>query len=129
MIGVISSYKMVLRPRPLGRLLLATLMACALFLQAFVTETHIHEAGISPANIISIALTGTSGHHQAPGRDDPAKCPICQQIWRAGQFLAPSWASPLLLVLSVSYVEIATYERPRFITISHAWRGRGPPQN
>ena len=127
MSGVISSHKTVLRPRPLGRLLLAGLMACALFLQAYVTETHVHEAGISPANIISV--TGTSGHHGAPSKDDPAKCPICQQIWRAGQFLAPSWASPLLLILTISFAEIATYERPQFTTVSHAWRGRGPPQN
>ena len=127
MIGVISSHRTVLKPRPLGRLLLAGLMACALFLQAFVTETHIHETGVTAAKTVSV--TTVPGHHPAPSRDDPAKCPICQQIWRAGQFLAPSWASPLLLILSVSYAEIATFERPRFITVSHAWRGRGPPQN
>jgi hypothetical protein len=127
MTGVFSSSRLAFRPRPVGRLLLAGLMAFALFLQAFVTETHIHEVGAAPANIISV--TGAPGHHQAPGRDDPAKCPICQQIWRAGQFLAPSWASPLLLVLSVSYIEIAIFERPRVITVSHTWRGRGPPQH
>jgi hypothetical protein len=127
MTGVLYSPRSALRPRPLGRLLLAGLMAFALFLQAFVTETHIHEADVAGARTVSV--TTAPGHHQAPGRDDPAKCPICQQIWRAGQFLAPSWASPLLLVLSVSYIEIAIFERPRVITVSHTWRGRGPPQN
>ena len=111
--------------RSMGRLLLAGFMAWALFLQAFATESHIHQDGISAA--ASALTAGGSSHHNAPVKDDSAKCPICQQMWRAGQYIAPSWSPLFLLVRSVSTLEIGTFERPLFTPVSHIWRGRGPP--
>ena len=109
----------------MARLVLAGFMAWALLLEAYVTESHIHNDEIVAAS--SVAATGAPGHHNLPAKDDAAKCPICQQIGRAGQFVAPSWLLPFLLVLSISVVEIASLERPRFNPVSHSWRGRGPP--
>ena len=44
-----------------------------------------------------------------------------------GQFVAPAWLLPFLLVLAISKIEIATLAVPHFEAVSHNWRGRGPP--
>ena len=54
-------------------------------------------------------------------------CPTCQQISHAGQFVAPAWLVPFLLVVAVSTIEITTAVLPHYDTVSHSWRGRGPP--
>jgi hypothetical protein len=113
--------------RPLGRVLLAAFMALALMLEGFATQTHIHTDELVAATAAITA--GAADHHNIPAKEDPAKCPICQQIWRAGQFLTPSWLTPFLLVRSASVIEIAKAERPRISRVSHNWRGRGPPGN
>jgi hypothetical protein len=33
-----------------------------------------------------------------------------------------------LPMLAVSVVETAIFAKPRFDTVSHSWRGRGPPR-
>src|SRR3979409_2192261 len=108
------------------RLFIFASVLFALVVSGYSHQPHLH--GLSPESVASPA-------HHAPGptksplNDDPARCPICQQIVHAGQFVAPAWLTPFLLVLAISTVEIADIALPRFNAVSHSWRGRGPPQN
>ena len=111
-----------------GRFLLCLIVALALLFQGFVTQAHFHEPSASDGLVKSLAgHLGKPGPAKAPLNDDPANCPICQQLIHAGQFVAPAWLAPFLLVVPVFHVEIATDTRSRFDSISHSWLGRGPP--
>jgi hypothetical protein len=106
----------------------AAFMILALVVQGYVTQTHIHKQN---SWTVSAALkaSGSPNHDNFPVNDDPANCPICQQITHAGHFLAPAWFASFLLVLAISKIEIATLAVPHFDSISHNWRSRGPPLN
>ncbi len=91
-------------------------------------KTHMHKQGMFPDNVASTA-NHAPGHDKIPLNDDPANCPICQQISHAGQFVAPAWLIFFLIVLAISRIEIATLPVPHFDAISHNWRSRGPPLN
>jgi hypothetical protein len=99
-------------------------MLVALVAQGYVTQTHLH--GLLPDSIASQA-NHAPGHTKIPLNDDPARCPVCQQIVHASQFVAPAWLTPFLLVLAISTIEIVDIALPRFNAVSHSWRGRGPP--
>jgi hypothetical protein len=99
-------------------------MLVALVAQGYVTQTHLH--GLLPDSVASQA-NHAPGHDKYPLNDDPARCPVCQQIVHASQFVAPAWLTPFLLVLAISTIEIADVALPRFNAVSHSWRGRGPP--
>jgi hypothetical protein len=100
-------------------------MFLALVVQGYATQTHLHKQNDS---VISAALKadGSSKHNNIPVNDD-ANCPVCQQILHAGQFVAPAWLLPFLILAAVSTVEITTAVLPHYDTVSHSWRGRGPP--
>jgi hypothetical protein len=98
----------------------------ALVVQGYATQTHIH--GLFPDSVASTA-DHSPGHGKIPPNDDPARCPVCQQIAHAGQFVAPAWLVPFLLVLAISKIEIATLAVPHFDSVSHSWLSRGPPLN
>jgi hypothetical protein len=99
-------------------------MLVALMAQGYLTQTHIH--GLLSDSVAS-QENHAPGHTKIPLNDDPARCPICQQIVHASQFVAPAWLTPFLLVLAISTIEIADVALPRFNAVSHSWRGRGPP--
>jgi hypothetical protein len=99
-------------------------MLVALVAQGYLTQTHIH--GLLSDSVAS-QESHAPGHTKIPLNDDPARCPICQQIVHASQFVAPAWLTPFLLVLAISTIEIADIALPRFNAVSHSWRGRGPP--
>jgi hypothetical protein len=107
------------------RLFIAGLMAFVLVIQGYALQTHIHKQLVSAT--VTLNSGGSTGHHKIPVNDDPASCPTCQQILHAGQFVAPAWLLPLLITVAVSRVEIATAALPHYDTVSHSWRGRGPP--
>ena len=111
---------------PARRIFLVGLMILALVAQGYTLQTHIHKPGSASISITS-DVGGSAGHGKVPLNDDPANCPTCQQILHAGQFVAPAWLVPFLLVATVSTVEITTAALPHYDTISHSWRGRGPP--
>lgn len=96
----------------------------ALFLQGYITQTHFH--GLVPDSVVSQG-SHAPGHDKYPLNDDPARCPVCQQIVHGSQFVAPAWLTPFLLVLAISTIEIADVALPHFNAVSHSWRGRGPP--
>lgn len=101
-------------------------MVMALVAQGYTLQTHIHKQGFA-ATSIALDVGGLPGHDRIPINDDPANCPTCQQILHASQFVAPAWLSPLLLIVTVSSVDIATAAFPHYDAVSHSWRGRGPP--
>jgi hypothetical protein len=106
------------------RRFLVAFILLALVVQGYVAQTHIH--GLFPDNVASQA-SHTPGHSKYPPNDDPARCPICQQIVHGSQFVAPAWLTPFLLALAISTIEITDVALPRFNAVSHSWRGRGPP--
>ena len=100
----------------------------ALVVQGYATQTHIHKQSTSTVSA-ALKADGSPTHDNFPVNDDPANCPICQQIIHAGQFVAPAWLVPFLLVLAISKIEIAALAVPHFNSVSHNWRSRGPPLN
>jgi hypothetical protein len=118
---------LVKRP-PAWRQFLVAFMFLALAVQGYATQTHIHKQS---GSTVSAALKagGSPKHDNFPVNDDPANCPICQQIIHAGHFLPSVWFAPFLLILAISKIEIATLAVPYFDSVSHNWRSRGPPLN
>jgi hypothetical protein len=110
------------------RRLFAAFMLLALVIQGYATQTHIHGQSSSAVSA-ALKADGSPAHDNFPLNDDPANCPICQQIAHAGHFLAPAWFASFLLILATSKIEIATLAVPHFDTVSHNWRSRGPPRN
>jgi len=103
-------------------------MLLALVVQGYATQTHIHKQSSATVSA-ALKAGGSPKHDDFPVNDDPANCPICQQIIHAGQFVAPAWLIPFLLILAISKIEIATLAVPHFDSVSHNWRSRGPPLN
>jgi hypothetical protein len=110
----------------LGRFLRAGLMVLVLLLQSYATQTHIHKAAALAAHA-ALNLPAPPTHDKYPPGDDPVNCPICQQMAHAGQFIAPAWLLPLLVMTAVVTIHIVTSIVPHYDAVSHSWRGRGPP--
>jgi hypothetical protein len=125
--GDILRKGMVAKRASAWQLVLVSFLVLVLVFQGYATQSHIHKQDISAASIALKANGTAPGHKNAPTNDDPANCPICQQFMHAGQYVAPAWLTPLLLILAISTVEITTVDIPHFDTVSHNWRGRGPP--
>ena len=101
-------------------------MLLTLVVQGYATQTHLHKQN---GSTISAALKAGESpkHNNFPANDDPANCPICQQIMQAGQFVAPVWLVPLLVAGGFDGGNRIVV--PHYDTVSHSWRGRGPPHN
>jgi hypothetical protein len=109
--------------RPAGRLILIVFAALALFLQSYAVQTHLHEqAGLSA----SVHASAETGKHHQPAGDDANDCPLCHSFY-SGQYIAPSLAAWFLLLLAVSIIDSTSGVSPHYDTVSHSWRGRGPP--
>ena len=115
------------RPTAWRRFLVA-FMLLTLVVQGYATQTHLHKQNDSTVSAAWKA-GGSPKHNNLPVNDDPANCPVCQQILHAGQFVAPAWLLPFLILAAVSTIEITTAVLPHYDTVSHSWRGRGPPLN
>ena len=110
--------------------------ALALFLFAFqnyVTQTHIHLLWQgAPAAFVQAIGGGAQLQKQAPANqspaDNPANCPICQDLLLVGHFTSPAAITlflPALVALPVATI-LAT---PVFVAAtSHDWQGRAPPR-
>jgi hypothetical protein len=117
------------------------LMVVAFALQGYVTQTHIHFAGQVVTGGFSFSAEGSKalsnkalgaarGHENrgtSPVDDDPANCPVCQQMLYAGHFVAPAAIALWLPTLSISTIAIVAEARPHFDAVSHFWHGRAPP--
>lgn len=119
------------------RRLLPTLMLVAFTLQSFVTQTHIHftpdaltrltEYVDSDSGKIAHQYVGQNEHGTRKTNDDPADCPLCQEILYSGYYVAPGTPSvppPAHLVTATASVGL---ELPFVSATSHIWQGRGPP--
>ncbi|MGA7713641.1 MAG: DUF2946 family protein [Rhizomicrobium sp.] len=122
------------RGRSNARLVLTLFALLAFVLQAYLTQTHIHisaqaDAAISlhDAGVAPIKAPPSQDRDHFPAKDDPANCPLCQQITIAGAFVSPT-ATGLLLPLQVQFAAPTLYAVSIVLrSISHSWRGRAPP--
>ena len=116
--------------------MLVTLLAFSV--QTYLTQTHIHHTASEGrgafAHELAIAgpekaLTGspTVPKDKYPPNEDPANCPLCQELIHAGQFVTPAVAAVLLPSLSVSVIEIVVVATPINRAVTHIWHGRAPP--
>ena len=121
--AILGRIGLVKRQSAWRRFVVASILL-ALVLQGYVTQTHLH--GLFPESVAS-QTSQAPGHDKYPLNDDPARCPVCQQIVHGSQFVAPAWLTPFLLIRAISTVEIADIALPHFNAVSHSWRGRGPP--
>jgi len=110
----------------MSRLLLIVCAALALFLQSYAVQTHFHERPAASVQAFNQSGNQTGNHH-APVTDDSDNCPLCHSFY-SGQYVAPSLASWFLPLLAVSVIDTATGVSPHYDTVSHSWRGRGPPR-
>jgi hypothetical protein len=128
------------RTPDLARRALLLFALTAFALQGYVTQTHIHFAPGSfgamlsdTGKIVPVAQSaekdGTLPRDKWPANDDPANCPICQEMIHSGAFVTPTVAA-LALPTEVFSVIAIVIDVPQFTSaVSHSWRGRGPPRN
>jgi hypothetical protein len=117
------------------------LVGAAFLLQSYVTQTHIHPlarpltvshglASLDPDASVKADKPdkGTPSHGRLPADDDPTKCPLCQAVAHAGNYVWPNAAVFILPQVSAAIVPIAVailrISRPQ----SHDWQGRAPPR-
>jgi hypothetical protein len=106
--------------------LLIVLATLALFLQSYALQTHFHDlSGKAAASVQAAQQTGK--HHQPVGNGTDS-CPLCHSLY-SGQYVAPSLAAWFLPTLAVSIIDATSAVSPHYDTVSHSWRGRGPPHN
>ena len=119
-------------PRGHGARLAITFFALLAFtLQTYVTQTHIH--GVSPVNFAATtsALDGSAAQKHLPDKlppsNDPANCPICQEILHSGHYVTPS-ATVLLLPIAAAFTIASIVEIVTIAAVySHGWKSRAPP--
>jgi len=133
--GRASSLVRPLRRRNSSARVAVTLFALLVFaFQTYVVQTHIH---LSPQAIGSVTVGAKAPALDAqkqqpdkfPARDDPANCPICQELLHSGQFVTPSAVATLLPSLLVSVIAIVIHIAVAPEATSHTWQSRGPPRN
>ena len=115
-----------------GARLAITLFALLAFtLQTFVMQTHIHgmaRVGIAPA---TLALDKSAAQGQRPDKfpagNDPANCPICQEILHTGYYVTPSAAALPLPTVAVSIAPTVIDVMTVVAAHSHSWKSRAPP--
>ena len=117
-------------PKGDAKRLAVTLVALLAFvLQTFVVQTHIH--GVAQVAAAPLGVEQSAGHGTQPDKfppgDDPANCPICQELLHAGSFVTPTAAALLVstvaTTIAIVFVELAAVTQ----TYPHGWSSRGPP--
>lgn len=99
----------------------------AIFLQAFVVQTHVHVSGATYT--ASYAQLSGGGHglsiDVSTGGDHQVACVICQAMATAGTALMPNAAIVAATVQSNADAVLALAQAPR--VHSHSWQSRAPP--
>lgn len=125
------------RRRSLTRVAVTIFALITFFIQGLATQTHVHlpgdrDIGVSifagGAAPVAEASSSQKGEHgKLPSKDDPANCPLCQQIAIAGVFVSPS-AVGLVLPTQLRWAALSAYALSFLISsVSHSWHGRAPP--
>ena len=118
---------------PAARLLLIAFASLAILFQSYAIQTHIHDLRSATAVTFTLTTTGSTAsqagkHDHVPSSNDPDTCPLCHSLYN-GQFVTPSLAAYFFTILSVSVIAATSGVSPHYDTVSHSWRGRGPPHN
>jgi len=124
------------------RSVLAFLGILAIALQSFVVQTHIHNP--QAAAVLGLAQLPSSdaaagvpksspdnGTTTPRGKfssgDDTSNCRLCQELFHAGRFIAPSSAVLVVpLILSV-WLIVFGHSAPIPSAGAYIWRSRAPP--
>lgn len=105
----------------------ALLALVAVFLQAFVVQTHVHAIG-APLSIgfhQPAAANDDDGVHATAKTEHQLVCAICQALATSGTATLPGDAVALVAVQSNAVAVVALALAPR--TISYFWQSRAPP--
>lgn len=98
----------------------------AVFLQAFVVQTHVH---VVPAPVAAIELAGATTHaaseRASTARDAPAMCAICQTMAASGTALLGQ--APTLLINTPRAEQPRETPQVALRITSHSWQSRAPP--
>lgn len=127
-----SRAKSIRAVRSRGRIAVTLVALIAFAFQSYITQTHMHGAPRVERSLIHAAQNGAAlakdGTGKLPPLDDPANCPICQDMLMVGHFVSPAAIITLPPVLPVSVVPAETGNPIVIKPVSHGWQGRGPPQ-
>ena len=128
---------------------LLVLVGTAFLLQSYATQTHVHHlpaisaaAGTLAPNDSDLAGKAESTTSlkfvkadrrappadKVPAGDDPAKCPLCQAIGYAGQFVWPDVTVFVLPQQAASIVQTLAAIASKPPADSYNWQGRAPPR-
>lgn len=107
--------------------------------QSYLTQTHIHvpnegKAGVfasveKNAPLAKQKISGKQTPDKSPSNDDPANCPICQQMMHSGAYVAPDFVAVLLPSLPISILPYVIALPATSVAVSHVWRSRAPPHH
>jgi hypothetical protein len=98
----------------------------AVFLQAFVVQTHIHAAPVAPIKVGFERSLDTSGEaHVSIASEHQRFCVVCQTLAAAGAAMLPGAASLIAADTDGAEAVAAIARAPRAHT--HSWRSRAPP--
>jgi hypothetical protein len=131
-------------PPSASRVFFVLLALLALTIQTLVVQSHIHIRTLDrriSANVITLAhdvapkvavqhatIKAPSPRDRYPIREDPANCPLCQEVAHSGQFVQSSVILAILpFAVTVSLI-VFDEALPSFLTVSHIWQGRAPPK-
>lgn len=98
----------------------------AIFLQAFVVQTHVHPMA-APIGI-SVQQGGVANDepaHITAGAEHQLICAICQALASSGVATLPSVATVLVAQQTNAIARVALALAPNVHT--HSWRSRAPP--
>jgi len=122
--------------RSWGRLPLTLLLFFTFAVQSYVTQTHVHFSTESDrggafdlgfAGKTKVTPSQTGDRHNSPAKDDPANCPLCQQVSLAGAFVSPAVVVLYLPMLAGTFALPALAAVAASVRASHNWQGRAPP--
>ena len=125
--------------RAVARRFIVFVTLLAFCLQTYLTQTHIHFAAENrsafsleqnaAALFKPIAGTPEVPWDKFPPNDDPANCPLCQEILHAGHFVTPAAVAILLPFDRLSVIVVTAVTPLLAAAVTHIWRSRAPPLN
>lgn len=99
----------------------------AVFLQAFVVQTHIHTSGLFQQPAIERSVhAGSDAAHVDVALDHQQGCIICQAMVANGGAALPD-AAQAAAQTNASYETAALEIRRAPRAVTHAWQSRAPP--
>ena len=96
--------------------------------QCILVQSHVHGPAFAPSLDHSVKISAPA-LPAGPDNDDPANCPLCQEMLHAGSYVTPT---AVTITLPVTVVRIAApipVLLLRLFAPSHDWQGRAPPQH